>query len=293
MMTKTAEPVPPVTVITIAYNASRYLPDAIASTQAQTDPDFEYLIVDDASTDNTRGIADAAAAEDPRIRVLSNERNSGIAFSRNHGIREARGRYILWLNADDLSVAARLEKQRKFLDEHPDVVYVGGYMRIFSDSRGTIGIRRYPTEDADIRRMFHRFLPVTETGGMVRRDALAKIGQYDLTVSPGDDLDITFRLARVGKLANLPEVTVDYRISDDMTSIAKMRDMYRSTVEIRRRYVDDFPPTVGDRLVGFAQRLAMLLPAKMKMKLVTHIRDTPPGAKVSRMNRLSTRGNID
>jgi len=279
---------PPVSVITIAYNASQYLAEAIASTQAQTDPDFEYLIIDDGSTDDTLEIARAHAAEDERIRVLQNERNSGIAFTRNHGIREARGRYILWLNADDISVPTRVEKQRRFLDEHPDVVYVGGYMRVFSDERGTTGIRRYPLEDAEIRRMFHRFLPVTEAGGTARREALERIGGYDTSVSPGDDLDITFRLAQVGKLANLPEEMVGYRISEDMTSIAQMRAMYNCTVEIRSRYVEQFPPTPGDRLYGFAQRLAMLLPAKLGMRIVTWVRDTPEGSRESLLNRMPT-----
>jgi len=278
---------PPVSVITIAYNAARYLPEAIASAQAQTDPDFEYLIIDDGSTDDTLEIARAHAAEDERIRVLQNERNSGIAFTRNHGIREARGRYIQWLNADDISVPTRVEKQRRFLDEHPDVVYVGGYMRLFNDA-GTITVRRYPTTDAELRRMFHRFLPVSESAGMARRDAIIEAGQYDLGVTPADDLDMTFRLARIGKLANLPEEMVGYRISEDMATMSKMTKMERSTLEIRGRYVDEFPPTVGDRAYGLAQRAAMRLPPKLKMRIVSWVRDTPEDRRESLLNRIST-----
>ncbi len=169
---------------------------------------------------------------------------------------------------------------------------MGGYLELFSE-RGTLSIRRYPTDDAALRRMLHRFSAVSEPAAMLRRSAVAEAGPYDGALSPAADIDMTFRLARVGKLANLAEVVTRYRVSEDMATMAKMSVMARRTWEVRRRYADDFPPTLADRGYGLAQRAAMLLPAKTKMWLLTRVRDTAPSGKVSWMNRLSTRGNID
>ena len=110
------KPLPFVTVITPAYNAARYIAEAIDSIRAQTYSHFEHIIVDDCSTDDTRQILARYAQLDRRIRVLRNEANLGIAGSRNKGLSVARGKYIMWQDADDISMPYRMQEQVELLE---------------------------------------------------------------------------------------------------------------------------------------------------------------------------------
>ena len=109
-----------ISVVMPAYNAEQYIKETIDSVRAQTFSDWELLVVDDGSVDNTRKIALDLSAEDRRIRVLCNEMNCGVAKSRNRGVEEANGEWIAFLDSDDLWDAQKLEKQLKLIERHPD-----------------------------------------------------------------------------------------------------------------------------------------------------------------------------
>lgn len=107
-------------VVMPAYNAARYIEEAVRSVTAQSVADWELLIIDDCSSDGTAEIAGRLAGEDPRIRVLRNEKNAGAAKSRNRGVAEARGEWVAFLDSDDLWRSDKLEKQLELIDRHPD-----------------------------------------------------------------------------------------------------------------------------------------------------------------------------
>ena len=106
-----------VSIITPAFNAARYIPETINSVRAQTYPSWEMLVIDDCSTDDTRGIVQAQAQLDDRIRLITLERRSGPAGARNEGFRNARGQYIAFLDSDDLWMPTKLEEQLAFMKE--------------------------------------------------------------------------------------------------------------------------------------------------------------------------------
>src|SRR5437763_92199 len=109
---------PKVTVLTAVRNGAEYLPETIASIRSQSFTDWEYILVDDASTDETPGIIEAAVRSDSRFRMLRRELAGGPYTAANDGIKEARGRYIIRTDADDLSPADRIAKQYRFLEEN-------------------------------------------------------------------------------------------------------------------------------------------------------------------------------
>ena len=117
-------PLPRITVLTAVYNGARYLAEAIESVLADGFEDFEYVIVDDGSTDATPRILADAAARDPRIVLLRHEPNRGIAAATNRGLAIARGAYIARLDADDISLPGRLAREAAYLDAHPAVALV-------------------------------------------------------------------------------------------------------------------------------------------------------------------------
>src|SRR5688572_19220137 len=155
-----------VSVVIPAYNAERYLPEAVESILRQTFQDFEVIAIDDCSTDGTWGVIQSFAAKDPRVRAYRNDRNLGIAGNRNKGVGLARGKYLLWQDADDVSVPGRLEKQFRFMESHPDVGIVGGYIELFRGG-AALGVRKYPADDASLRRCIFRYSPVAQPAAMV------------------------------------------------------------------------------------------------------------------------------
>src|SRR5436190_22525970 len=106
---------PLVSVITPAHDAARFLPETIRSVRAQTHENWEHLVIDDASRDATRAVVEAAAALDPRVRLLALDSNVGQAEARNTGLREARGRYVAFLDSDDLWTPEKLERQLRHM----------------------------------------------------------------------------------------------------------------------------------------------------------------------------------
>lgn len=117
-------------VLMPAYNDARYIRDAIDSILGQTFTDFELIIVNDGSTDETPQIL--ASYTDPRIRILYHPTNMGRAHARNTALNAAQGEYVLWMDADDISLPQRLEKQIKFMDANPDICVVGEMCNVFT-----------------------------------------------------------------------------------------------------------------------------------------------------------------
>ena len=194
------------------YNAARYVEKAVQSVLSQTFANFEFLILDDGSTDASLKIVQKLATTDSRIRVFT-RKNKGGSASRNELIRIARGPYIAIMDSDDICRSGRLEKQIAYLNAHPDCVAVGSRV-LFIDAGGMPIIEFgdcFSHEEID---NFH----LTRAGGrlchpsaMIRREALLQVGLYNEQRRYGEDVDLFLRLAEVGKLANLREVLLDYR----------------------------------------------------------------------------------
>ena len=122
---------PKISVVMPAYNAENYIREAIDSILAQTFRDFEFLIIDDGSTDHTVEII--RSYSDSRIRLYQNERNMGVAATLNRGLDLARGEYIARMDADDISLPERFAKQAAYMDAHPDVAVCGSNIILFSE----------------------------------------------------------------------------------------------------------------------------------------------------------------
>jgi teichuronic acid biosynthesis glycosyltransferase TuaG len=128
---------PLVSVITPAYNASRFLPDCLESVRQQTAPEWEHLIVDDGSTDGTPAIVESAAAHDERLRLILLPRNAGAAEARNAALQSARGRYLAFLDADDIWLSQKLELQIAFMRAREAAMSFTSYRVIAEDGRVT------------------------------------------------------------------------------------------------------------------------------------------------------------
>jgi cellulose synthase/poly-beta-1,6-N-acetylglucosamine synthase-like glycosyltransferase len=200
---------PPVSVITVVHNGMPYLPATVESVLSQTFVDFEYVIVDDGSTDGTA--AYLSGLVQPRIRVVRREK-IGLANARNVAVREARGELLANVDADDLAYPERLAKQVDFLRHSTDHVLVGSQADLIDPQGRIVGERRFPRGDAALRFQILFGCPFLHPTTTYRREATLRCGgfrpEYDYT----EDYELWARLALEGRMANLDEKLAGYRI---------------------------------------------------------------------------------
>ncbi len=196
---------PAVSVIMAVYNGEPYLAQAIDSILEQEFSDFEFIVIDDASTDATDQILQHYAALDERLLLLHNDKNLGLTKSLNNGLQQATGRYIARQDTDDVSLPGRLAEQVAYLDAHPDVVLVTGEYQHIDEYGHIVGhVRRSaPTVVIDWQLQFYNVLGA-HTQVMFRRDDVLALGCYDEAFRYSQDYDLWVRLRQRGKLCILP-----------------------------------------------------------------------------------------
>lgn len=223
---------PEVTVLMSVYNGEPYVREAIESILGQTFEDFEFLIVDDGSTDGTREVTRSYA--DPRMHLIENERNLGLTTSLNRGLALSRGEFVARQDADDISEPERLARQVAFLREHPDVALLGsGYRRI--DDGGRVIKEKNPVCDCtELRWRLLFYCPFVHSAVMLRRGAvLNQVGFYDETLSYAQDYELWHRIARRAAVANLPELLLRLRVHPrSMTATYAEREQEEERIKI-------------------------------------------------------------
>ena len=201
-----------VSVLLPVHNGGAWLDEALESILRQSFWAIEVIAIDDGSTDQSRSVLEAAAARDPRVRIVSRD-NRGLVASLNEGLDLARGEFIARMDADDVSAPDRFERQLRHLRARPEVVAISGAHReIRADGTPTGRINRPPAPVAlDPAWAPAREPQLTHPFLMVRRDALAAIGGYR-SAFLSEDTDLYWRLAAIGRLENLEAVLGDYRM---------------------------------------------------------------------------------
>ncbi|UFP96580.1 glycosyltransferase [Gloeobacter morelensis] len=199
---------PKVSVVIPAFNALRYLPRTVDSALAQSFGDFEVLIVDDESTDGTADWVRTIA--DRRVRLLE-QKNQGAAAARNAGIRQARGEYIAFLDADDLWEPAKLERQVACLDARPEVGVVYTWVRVIDQDGEPTGSLYRPGDEGRIWPQLVRVNNIYPSAAMVRRQCFERVGLFDLELRFAEDWEMWLRIAADYAFAVLREPLMRYR----------------------------------------------------------------------------------
>lgn len=267
---------PKVTVVMPAYNMTTYLDDAITSVLNQTFTDFELLIIDDCSTDNTWERINFWANKDRRIIPLQNKKNSRASATRNHGIKMARAPYVAQMDSDDTSEPTRLEKEYAFLEAHPEVLVVGAAINVCDMQMHTTAQRIYKNSDTDIRKNLFRYSPFCNGATMIRTAALQEVGGYNIHMYDAEDYDMYFRLGKLGKFANLPQVLYNYRVNPKGVTITGGRRQEVSTLYVRIKAVNEYKyaMTKNDKVLFAAHLLSMyIIPFSLKYKLFNLLRN--------------------
>lgn len=228
------------------YNASKWLEEAIQSVLDQTYTDFEFIIVDDGSEDDTLAILRRYASMDDRIVVIEKP-NTGLADSLNVGMKQARGKWIARLDADDICEPARLERQVLTALSNPALVFIGTGL-LLSDEQGRISTtHRYPEKHSELIEHLQtaRKFPA-HSSAIFRFDAVQSIGGYRPRIRRAQDCDLWLRLSEIGELACLAEPLVRVRkhanqISHDESGRRQIIDSRTAMISywIRKHKGDD------------------------------------------------------
>jgi glycosyltransferase involved in cell wall biosynthesis len=209
---------PIISVLLPVYNGDPYVREAIESTLTQSFSDFELLIINDGSTDRSLSILREYEVEDRRIRIISRE-NRGLVTSLNDLLSEARGRYIARMDQDDVCLPQRFQRQLEFLDARLDYAAVGGWILQMNERGLPIGVIRSPCGHDEIDQANLRgHCSIWHPTAMIRKDSMLAVGGYRGQFGSAADLDLWLRMAEVGKIANIPEVVLRYRLHPSSTS---------------------------------------------------------------------------
>ena len=234
---------PKVSVLIPTYNAVGFIKNTLDAVLKQTFQDFEIVIIDDASTDETENII--RSFSDSRIRFFKNEKNLGITDTRNKLCSKALGEYIAVLDHDDICLPKRLEEEVKFLDEHPDISMVGTYFTLFCPKKSQNFIKRmvinlgwvwcHPKEPTLYDALKGNVL--MHTTSMYRRSDFEDI-HYRKEYSPAEDYDLVLQALKKGlKLVNIPKVLLKYNYYGFNCSLVQKEKMQKVDTKIKEELV--------------------------------------------------------
>ena len=203
---------PILSVVMPVFNALPFLPDAIESILGQTFTDFEFIIVDDGSSDGSFSAIREFEEKDRRIRVISRP-NTGIVGALNDGLTQARGKYVARMDADDVAERSRLDAQISYLEKTGECVAVGGAVVYTDPALRPLKLFRPPTCHQEIKSelMLGNGGAIVHPSATFRRAAVETAGGYREKYNWIEDLDLYVRLVSLGRLANLSDVVLKYR----------------------------------------------------------------------------------
>jgi len=223
--------IPEISVIMSVYNGDSFLKESMDSMLDQTFKNFEFIIVDDCSTDNTAVILKEYSEKDQRIILIRNSQNAGLTVNLNRMLILARGKYIARIDADDISLPLRLEKQYDYMEKHPDTGVIGSDGRIFGKDRKTIFLERPHTHEEICASLAFENLLI-HSSAFIRRSVLEENNiRYDVNLRIIQDYELWTRLCRITKFTILDDELVRYRVSGSNISIlTEKKENYRENI---------------------------------------------------------------
>lgn len=224
---------PSISVVMSVYNGELYIKDAVNSILNQSYKNFEFIIINDASTDKTADFLNSL--KDKRIVLLQNKKNLGLAASLNKGINKSSGEYIARMDADDISKPKRFEKQLNFMKKHPDIDILGTWTALIGKNNQKIGFVHYPTSDINIKKTLRRVTPIVHPTWLTKALVFKKLKGYKQKWDYVEDYEFLLR-AKKFKMANIPEELVLWRNQDSRRSKKNIQIIYRKGLQLRIAY---------------------------------------------------------
>ncbi len=236
-----------VSIITSVYNCESYISEMIESILNQTYTDWELIIFDDASTDNTS--KNILKYHDSRIKCYRNEENEGLTVNLNKALKKSNGAYIARIDGDDVAYPERLEKQLSFMEQHPDIVLSGAWMKCFGESSGVCKVS--PQHDVLKIGMIFNTVMMHPTFIFRRELFTEKKIKYNEKLRYSQDYDFAYRASCIGRISNVSEFLLKYRVHNKQISRKKYQEAKENANITRRKILHD----IGIQLTTEAEKV--------------------------------------
>lgn len=225
------------------FNCQDYVGEAVESILSQTFKNFEFIIVDDGSSDGTREILLDWAQKDSRVKILTNPENIGLTKSLNRAIKMAQGKYIARQDADDISLPQRLEKQISFLEKHPKIKLLGTFWYLIDKGGRVLAEKTLPVSTRIIKKALIKTNPFIHTSVVINKELLDNIGGYNENFKVIQDYELWFRIARIAEVENLPLFLVKRRYHPKMISVKRDKEQLRCEISLKKEVIKrgDYP----------------------------------------------------
>lgn len=261
---------PRISVLMPAYNAEKYIAESIESILNQTFPDFEFIIINDGSTDNTAKIIRQYARRDKRIKFIDNRKNQGLIAVLNQGLDLCSGEYIARMDSDDISLPTRFEKQVAYMDANSDVGILGTSIMQFTNN----GDENPSQKKSCVSYMDVAFnCPVCHPSAMMRRAVLEKYGlRYRPEYLHAEDYDLWAQAVLVTKIHNLPDILLRYRWHNSNISVTEKAPQAQTAERIRRELLEllSDAPELQNKLRKIANDTRYFNPAWLSSHMKSH-----------------------
>lgn len=250
-----------VSVIMPTFNSARFIKDAVDSILFQTFQDFEFIIIDDVSTDGTLEILSGYAQKDNRIRIIKNERYMGLIFSLNSGIRECVGEYIARMDSDDIAIRDRLEKQVAIMDANSDICVLGGALTYIDASGNELGVVRHCDLNGNLKGC-----PLLHPTVIIRRSTLIQNDFYYLEKYRfAEDYFLWLQISKKGRISAINDVVIKYRLNNNAAKIRHLKRILWATLRVKKDaiFTLNIMPTFKDLMIMLSEFILFLLPAQI------------------------------
>jgi glycosyltransferase involved in cell wall biosynthesis len=236
---------PKISVIIPTYNRAQYITHALDSVLCQTFPDYEIIVVDDGSTDNTQ---DILKKYEGKIKTIRQD-NQGISKTRNRGIQMAKGEYIAFLDSDDYWAPEKLKEQIQVLDSYPKVGIVYARMPIINKQGEKIGMKPAGVSGKNFKELLEVWGDIPTSTVMTRRDCFDKAGLFESSLEPMEDIDMWIRIARFYDLYEIEnKVLAYYRRHDEQITTNKSK-VYTGLLRIYTKIYNTYPEAPRDLMI--------------------------------------------
>jgi hypothetical protein len=266
--TEDAVPVPTVSVLMATFNRAHLIGQAVKSVLAQTVSDWELIIADDGSQDDTPRVVREWAEKEPRIVSVRSPVNQGISRNYNCGLRRARGRYVAMIDDDDPWCDERkLEKQVALLDADSGIVGCGGGMICVGPDGKELYRYLKSQTDKEIRGRMLLANPMANSTTMFRREVGERVGFYDESFPFSGDRDFWLKMGLQGRLYNFPEYFSYYTITGHNVSLKMLRPHLKMSLQVMRKYQDRYPGYAAALAVNVTQYAYSFLPSAIRARI--------------------------
>lgn len=247
------------------FNSARFIKDALDSILSQTFQDFEFVIIDDVSTDGTLAILSEYTQKDNRIRIIKNEKYMGLIFSLNRGIQECVGEYIARMDSDDIAIKDRLEKQVAIMEANPDICVLGGALTYIDASGNDLGIVRHCDLAGKLKGC-----PLLHPTVVMRRKTLIQNNFYYLEKYRfAEDYFLWLQISKKGKISAINDVIIKYRLNNNAAKVRHLKKILRATLRVKKDaiFILNIMPAFKDLIIMLCELILLLAPAQIVLFL--------------------------